>query len=70
MCELLSMDRQPTQSQDTVSAGVCTHLLVLPLHFLKLPFHLRLLLFHLQQLLIFGLEFFLLAGHLEERLHL
>lgn len=47
-----------------------THLLVLPLHLLELPFHFCLLLLHLQQLLILCLEFFLLARHLEERLHL
>lgn len=47
-----------------------THLLVLPLHLLQLALHLCLPLLHLQQLLVFGLQLLLLAGHLQERLHL
>lgn len=50
--------------------GQCPYLLVLPLHLLKLAFHLGLLLLHLQQFFVFGLELFLLAGNLQERLHL
>ena len=51
-------------------SGTRAHLLVLAFHFLQLALHLRLLLLHLQQLLVLGLKLLLLAGHLEERLHL